>query len=73
MHIQSTLALRTPRYHVHPLIADGSQPPGITHKEMTERDSRYYENANTSMPPSATFYSFFSFTVTDTRVPRRKS
>ena len=42
MHIQSTLALRTPRYHGHPLTADGSQPPGITHKEMTERNSRYY-------------------------------
>ena len=40
--IQSTLALRTPRYYGHPANADKSQPPGETHKEMTETNSLFY-------------------------------
>ena len=40
--IQSTLALRVPRYYGHPADADKRQPPGETHKEMTETNSRYY-------------------------------
>ena len=42
-NVQSTLALRTPRYYGHPANADKSHPPpGETHKEMTETNSRYY-------------------------------
>ena len=37
-----TLALWTPRYYEHPANADKSQPPGETHKEMTETNSSYY-------------------------------
>ena len=58
--IQSTFALRTPRYYGHPTNAEKSQPPpGETHKEMTDMNSRYYGNADTFLPPSATFHLFF--------------
>ena len=42
MQIKSTIALRTPRYYGLPANADKRQPPGETHKEMTETNSRYY-------------------------------
>ena len=41
-NVQSTLALRTPRYYGHPANADKSQPSGETHIEMTETNSHYY-------------------------------
>ena len=44
--IQSTLALRTPRYYGHLANADKTQRPGETRKEMTEINSRYYGNAD---------------------------
>ena len=65
MQIKSTLALRTPRYYGLPTNADKRQPPGETHKEMTQTNSRYYglscyyRNADTFLPPSATFHLFF--------------
>ena len=37
-----TLAFWTPRYYGHPANVDKSQPPGETHKEMTETNSCYY-------------------------------
>ena len=45
MYLQSTLALRTPRYYGHPANAEKSNPPpppGETHKGMTGTNSRYY-------------------------------
>ena len=39
--LQSTLALRTPRYYGQPANADKSQPPGETLKEMT-KPTPYY-------------------------------
>ena len=41
--VESTLTLRTPRYYGHPVIADRSQSPSETFKEMTEINSCYYE------------------------------
>ena len=51
--LQSTLALRTPRYYGHHPLGDKSQTPGETHKEIAEitpvfTDSRYYENLASS-------------------------
>ena len=59
LHIQSTL--QTPHYYGHHANADKSQPPGEKHKykEMTEINPRYYGNADTFLPPSATFHLFF--------------
>ena len=36
------LTPRTPRYCGHPAYVDKSQPPGETHREMTETNSCYY-------------------------------
>ena len=57
--LQSTLALRTPRYYGQPANADKSQPSGETHKEMTET------NSDTFLPLSATVHLFFSLAVAD--------
>ena len=57
--LQSTLALRTPRYYGQPANADKSQPSGETHKEMTET------NSDTFLPLSATVNLFFSLAVAD--------
>ena len=60
-HLQSTLALRTPRYYRHPAIANKGPPPGETHKEMIEVNSRYYRrNCDTFMLPVRNFPCFFS-------------
>ena len=59
IEIQSTLALRAPRYYGHPADADKRQPLGETYEEMTETNSRYYGNSDTFLPPRATFYVFF--------------
>ena len=48
-HLQSTLALRTPRYYRHPAIANKGPPPGETHKEMIEVNSRYYRHGNATL------------------------
>ena len=40
--LQSTLALRTPRYYGHPVNADKSLLPGEKHKEMNEASPCYY-------------------------------
>ena len=42
--LQSTLALRTPRYYGHHPLGDKSQTPG----EMHIKDSRCYENLASS-------------------------
>jgi len=69
-NVQSTLALRTPRYYGHPANVNNGQPPpprpGETHKEMTETNSRYYGNMVNFLPPSATFHLFFSLAIADT-------
>ena len=57
--LQSTLALQTPRCYGHPANADKTQRPDETRKEMTEINSRYYGNADTFLPPRATFHLFF--------------
>ena len=48
-HLQSTLALRTPRYYRHPATANKGPPPGETHKEMIEVNSRYYRHGNATL------------------------
>ena len=40
--IQSTPALRTPRYYEHPAITDSSKIPGESYRRLTEINSRYY-------------------------------
>ena len=40
--IQSTPALRTPRYYGHPAITDSSKIPGESYRRLTEINSRYY-------------------------------
>ena len=40
--LQSTPALRTPRYYGHPAIADRSKIPGESYRRLTEINSRYY-------------------------------
>ena len=40
--VQSTPALRTPRYYGHPAITDSSKIPGESYKRLTEINSRYY-------------------------------
>ena len=40
--IQSTPALRTPRYYGHPAITDSSKIPGESYGRLTEINSRYY-------------------------------
>ena len=40
--LQSTTALRTPRYYGHPAIMDSSKIPGESYRRLTEINSRYY-------------------------------
>ena len=40
--LQSTPALRTPRYYGHPAITDSSKIPGESYRRLTEINSRYY-------------------------------
>ena len=40
--IQSTPALRTPRYYEHPAITDSSKIPGESYRRLTEINSHYY-------------------------------
>ena len=40
--IQSTPALRTPRYYGHPATTDSSKIPGESYKRLTEINFRYY-------------------------------
>ena len=40
--VQSTPALRTPRYYGHPAITDSSKIPGESYRRLTEINSRYY-------------------------------
>ena len=40
--IQSTPALRTPRYYGHPAITDSSKIPDESYRRLTEINSRYY-------------------------------
>ena len=42
IHLQSTPALRTPRYYGHPAITDSSKIPGESYSRLTEINSRYY-------------------------------
>lgn len=60
-HLQSTLALRTPRYYRHPDIANKGPPPGETHKEMIEVNSRSVTDTEMRhfYAPSAKFPLFF--------------
>ena len=41
-HLQSTPALRTPRYYGHPAITDSSKIPGESYRRLTEINSHYY-------------------------------
>ena len=42
IQVQSTLALRTPRYYGHPLLRTKSNPPpGVSYTGLSENDSRY--------------------------------
>ena len=40
--VQSTPALRTPRYYGHPAITDSSKIPGESYRRLTEINSHYY-------------------------------
>ena len=42
IRVQSTPALRTPRYYGHPAITDRSEIPVESYKRLTEINSRYY-------------------------------
>ena len=41
LSIQSTLALRTPRYYGHPANTDSCKIPGLSCRRLTETNSRY--------------------------------
>ena len=42
LHLQSTLALRTPRYYGHPINKDSCKIPGQSYRRLTENKPRYY-------------------------------
>ena len=42
IQVQSTPALRTPRYYGHPAITDSSKIPGESYRRLTEINSLYY-------------------------------
>ena len=42
VRLQSTPALRTPRYYGHLAITDSSKIPGESYRRLTEINSRYY-------------------------------